>query len=171
MSSHETNTARVAKLNREQREAVNYGIKDVKAKQHRPLLIVAGAGSGKTRVLSARIGRLIACGAEPGRMFVATFTRKASQEMIERIRSTIKGELNGASISLPYAGTFDSIAYKLLQEFAGQVGLTKQFTILDRGDEKHLMDIVLTESGKAGGRKAFPSPDVCCDVLSYSKKR
>ncbi|WP_338129122.1 ATP-dependent helicase [Bradyrhizobium yuanmingense] len=137
--------------------------------QHRPLLIVAGAGTGKTRVLSARTGRLIACGAKPGRMFVATFTRKASHELVERVQSVIKAESGGASISLPYTGTFHSIANKLLREFAAQIGLTKKFTILDRDDEKHLMDIALTGSGKAGSKKAFLSADECCDVLSYSR--
>lgn len=169
MSSHRMNTAGFAKLNREQRGAVNYGIKNGKVTQHRPLLIVAGPGTGKTWVLSERAGHLIACGAQPGRMFVATFTRKAAKDLVERVQSTIKVESGGASISLPYAGTFHSIAYKLLQEFAPQIGLTKKFTILDRDDARHLMEIVCTGAGKAGGEKAFPSVDVCCDVLSYSR--
>ncbi|WP_430640511.1 UvrD-helicase domain-containing protein [Bradyrhizobium zhanjiangense] len=87
------------------------------------------------------MGRLIACGANPGQMFVATFTRKASQELVGRVQ--IKAESGGVSIGLPYAETFHSIAYKLLREFVAQIGLTKKFTILDRADEEHLMDIVL----------------------------
>ena len=134
MSSHHTNNSGLAKLNREQQKAVNFGIEDGKARRHRPLLILAGAGTGKTAVLSARTGRLIASGAKPDRMFVATFTRKASRELVERAQATIKAELGGASINLPYAGTFHSIACKLLREFASQVGLTKKFSILDRDD-------------------------------------
>ncbi|MET4023161.1 UvrD-helicase domain-containing protein [Bradyrhizobium sp. S3.2.12] len=169
MSSRPTNVEGFPKLNKEQREAVNYGIKDGKAKQHRPLLIVAGAGTGKTKVLSARTGRLIACGAKPDRIFVATFTRRASEELVERAQSTVKAELGGASIHLPYAGTFHFIANKLLREFASQIGLRKNFTILDRDDAKDLMDIVRADSGTADGKKPLPPAEVCCDVLSYSR--
>ncbi|MFK4488499.1 ATP-dependent helicase [Bradyrhizobium sp. USDA 336] len=169
MSFHRMNTAGLFKLNKEQREAVNYGIKGGKATQHRPLLIVAGAGTGKTRVLSARAGRLISCGAKPERMFVATFTRRASQELVERVQSTIRAELDGVSVRLPYAGTFHSIANNLLREFASQIGLTKMFTVLDQEDAKDLMDIVRMGSGKADDEKALPSTEVCCDVFAYSR--
>src|SRR3954469_20432044 len=128
MSDRQLNLCALQKLNREQREAVTYGIKNGIATQHRPLLIVAGAGTGKTKTLAMRTSALIACGTEPNRMFVAVFTRRAARELVERAQQAIQDITPGVSLHLPYAGTFHSIAYSLLKEFGAEIGLNKNFT-------------------------------------------
>jgi DNA helicase-2/ATP-dependent DNA helicase PcrA len=163
---NQTNSSRHRQLNQKQRKAATHGIKDGVATQHRPLLIIAGAGTGKTETLGVRIGELVACGAKPSQMFVASFTRRASNELVERAQAKVGG---GASVRLPYAGTFHSIAYKLLCEFGTSVGLSKKFTVLDPDDAASLMDRARAGVVQTDKRKIFPKRDVCCAIHSYCR--
>jgi DNA helicase II / ATP-dependent DNA helicase PcrA len=169
MPNRQTNSCALQKLNREQRKAATYGIKDGLATQHRPLLIVAGAGTGKTETMAMRTGNLIACGARPSEMFVAVFTRRAAKALVARAQMAIKATKPGATVHLPYAGTFHSIAYSLLNEFGAAVGVKKSFTILDRDDAKDLMDRVRARSGQINQKETFPQTEVCCAIHSYSR--
>lgn len=169
MSDFHAKMSALKRLNSRQRVAVTYGMKNGRARQHRPLLIVAGAGTGKTRVLAIRTSQLVACGAAPDRMFIASFTRKASEELVERARSLIKAELSDGSITLPYAGTFHSIANKLLREFGPEIGLRKSFTVLDSNDARDLMALVTARLEGIDGKETLPKADVCCAVHSYSR--
>lgn len=125
--------ALVADLNDAQREAV----------EHRgaPLLIVAGAGSGKTRVLTRRIAHLLATGdAEPGQILAITFTNKAAGEMKERV-----AELVGARARIMWVSTFHSACVRILRSEAGRLGVSSNFTIYDQADAIRLMTMVLRE--------------------------
>src|SRR5215207_1680313 len=163
MSSHHPNSSPFRRLNPKQQKAVKYGIKNGKATQHRPLLIVAGAGTGKTETLAMRTGHLVACGAKPSEVLVAVFTRRAAKELVERAQKAVKAA-GGVSVDLPYAGTFRSIAYSLLDEFRAAIGLKKGFTILDRDDATDLMDLVRARSDQIDKKKAFPQTDVCSAI-------
>src|SRR4051794_35325730 len=110
------------KLNREQQEAATYGIRKGVAKQHRPLLIVAGAGTGKTETTAMRLGYLVSCGADPNRIIAVSFTQRASRELVERAQKAINDAKSGAKVQLPYAGTFHSVALRFLREFATEAG-------------------------------------------------
>src|SRR6185369_13449548 len=96
----------------------------------RPLLIVAGAGTGKTQTLAHRVAALIARGGDPRRILLLTFSRRAAQEMTRRALR-IAGQ---QATALPWAGTFHAIANRLLRQHAGEVGLDPAFTLLDRED-------------------------------------
>ncbi len=166
MLNRQTNSPSPHQLNRRQRKAAIYGINNGIATQHRPLLIIAGAGTGKTETLGVRIGDLVAGGAKPGRMLVASFTRRASNELVERAQAKVAG---GASVRLPYAGTFHSVAYKLLCEFGASVGLSEKFTVLHSDDAVSLMDRARAGVVQTDKRKIFPKKDVCCAIHSYSR--
>lgn len=119
-------------LNAEQRDAVE--------STDGPLLVLAGAGTGKTRVLTTRIGHILATGqAHPGQILSVTFTNKAAREMKERIGRLIGGTVEG----MPWLGTFHSIGVKLLRRHAELVGLKPNFTILDTDDQIRLMKQII----------------------------
>jgi DNA helicase-2/ATP-dependent DNA helicase PcrA len=125
--------ALVHDLNEAQREAV----------EHRgpPLLIVAGAGSGKTRVLTRRIAHLLATGdAEPGQILAITFTNKAAGEMKERV-----AELVGGRARIMWVSTFHSACVRILRSEAGRLGVSSNFTIYDQADATRLMTMVLRD--------------------------
>src|SRR5438132_12625761 len=111
-------TAYLAKLNPEQRRAVEHG---VGAPDHRPLLVIAGAGSEKTNTLAHRVAHLIVNGADPRRILLMTFSRRAAMEMarrVERISRLVPGAHGGAmSDALTWAGTFHGIGARLLREY------------------------------------------------------
>ena len=160
-----------ASLNPEQRAAVEH---DVGAAMPRPLLVVAGAGSGKTNTLAHRVARLIQSGADPQRILLLTFSRRAANEMVQRaggVLQRIFGTSAQAVAGLPWAGTFHSIGARLLREYAGRIGLESSFTIHDRGDSEDLMgmvrqDIGLTPGGQLGGQKRFPLKGTCLAIYS-----
>src|SRR5690349_9152619 len=99
-----------------------------------PLLIVAGAGSGKTRTLIHRVAALIARGVPPGRILLLTFTRRAAQEMLDRCQRLV-----GSASQQVHGGTFHGVAHRLLRRYGPSVGLPADFTILDQGDSADLM--------------------------------
>jgi DNA helicase-2/ATP-dependent DNA helicase PcrA len=109
-----------------------------------PLLVVAGAGSGKTRVITYRLARLVATGADPRRILAVTFTNKAAGELRERVRDLLY-ERMGVGLAGLSVGTFHSIAARLLRQYGEAVGLRKDFVIYDTDDQRRLMARVLTD--------------------------
>jgi DNA helicase-2/ATP-dependent DNA helicase PcrA len=160
-----------ASLNAEQRAAVEH---DVGVQAPRPLLVVAGAGSGKTNTLAHRVARLIQSGADPQRILLLTFSRRAANEMVQRAGGVLQRILKTSTqavAGLPWAGTFHSIGARLLREYAGRIGLESSFTIHDRGDSEDLMgmvrqDIGLAAGGGTGSQKRFPLKGTCLAIYS-----
>ncbi len=169
-------TAHLEALNGPQRRAVTHG-EPVLPKGFRsgPLLIVAGAGTGKTSTLAARVAHLVIHGVDPGRILMLTFTRRAALEMRRRVRDIVKTALNetvsGISQSLlqrmQWAGTFHAVGSRLLRHYARQLNLDPNFTILDRGDAADLIDSIREQLGFAKLDKRFPRKDVCLAIYSH----
>ncbi len=133
-----------------------------------PCLVLAGAGSGKTRTIVYRVAYLIEHGVEPDRILLLTFTNKAANEMMTRI-----GELLGSSggrrpVGL-WGGTFHSVANRILRQYGERLGYSSSFSILDQDDSRALIKACLKELGLDAGGKRFPSPAVIQEVLSYSR--
>ncbi len=158
-----------ASLNPEQRAAVEHDIGAAPGAV-RPLLVIAGAGSGKTNTLAHRVARLIASGADPQRILLLTFSRRAATEMTHRAGNVLHRVLgmrsSQAPTSLPWAGTFHSIGARLLREYAGRIGLDESFTIHDRGDSEDLMGLVRHEIGLTQTEKRFPLKGTCLSIYS-----
>ena len=152
----------LAALNDAQRQAVEHGVKDGDT---RPLLIVAGAGSGKTNTLAHRVAHLIRHGANPARILLLTFSRRAAQEMERRAETVLAGVQRGV-VSLPWSGTFHSIGARLLREYAPRIGLDEAFTIHDRGDAEDLMGLVRHELGLDSTEQRFPKKGTCLAIYS-----
>src|SRR5271154_4111081 len=128
--------AYLERLNPEQRGAVEHGVRDGKCESAAPLLVIAGAGSGKTNTLAHRVAHLIVNGADPHRILLMTFSRRAAAEMtrrVERIARQVMGNSAGVMTDgLTWAGTFHGIGARLLREYADQIGIDPAFTIYDR---------------------------------------
>ncbi len=146
----------LAELNAEQRRAVCHG--------DGPLLVVAGAGSGKTRTLAYRAAYLIATGVPPEEILLLTFTRRAAQEMIHRARSIVSRE-KAASGGI-WGGTFHSVSNRLLRLYGKPAGISPQFTVLDQGDAQDLMDVLRHELGLHQKDKRFPRKQTCLAIYS-----
>ena len=169
-------TSHLAKLNPPQRKAVTTGepLAD-KGFKSGPLLIVAGAGTGKTNTLAHRVAHLAIHGVDPARILMLTFTRRAAQEMRRRAREIVKGALNetlgglGDTISqrLSWAGTYHSMANRLLRHYARHLKLDPQFTVVDRADSADIIDTVRQELGFAAKEQRFPRKDTCLAIYSY----
>ena len=145
------------KLNERQREAATHGAG--------PLLIIAGAGTGKTNTLAHRVAHLVLQGASPQRILLLTFTRRAALEMTRRARRIV-GEVL-ADVRLPWSGTFHSVANRLLRKHAGRLGLDASFSVLDRGDAADLIDLERHELGYSKTEKRFPRKDTCLAIYSH----
>jgi DNA helicase-2/ATP-dependent DNA helicase PcrA len=158
-----------AALNDAQRAAVEHDI-GMAAGAVRPLLVVAGAGSGKTSTLAHRVARLIMSGADPQRILLLTFSRRAANEMGQRAGTVLQRVMGlraaQSPASLPWAGTFHSIGARLLREYAGRIGLDPGFTINDRGDAEDLMGLVRHEIGLTHTAKRFPLKGTCLSIYS-----
>lgn len=156
-------------LNAEQRRAVVFGTGD-DAGAARPLLVIAGAGSGKTNTLAHRVAHLIVGGADPRRILLMTFSRRAASEMakrVERIAANVMGTSAGATTdALHWAGTFHGIGARLLREHAAQIGLDPAFTIHDREDSADLLNIVRHELGLSQAKSRFPAKGTCLSIYS-----
>jgi len=156
-------------LNAQQREAVEHGLEQPNH-QGEPLLVIAGAGSGKTMTLASRATRLVLAGADPQRMLLLTFSRRAAGEMERRVGRVLHQALGLSSTlrppSLPWSGTFHAIGARLLRDYAQQVGLSPQFTIVDRGDAEDLMALVRHRLGFGRGRRRFPLKGTCLGIYS-----
>jgi DNA helicase-2/ATP-dependent DNA helicase PcrA len=144
---------RFAKLNGAQRAAACHG--------NGPLLILAGAGTGKTNTLAHRVAHLVLEGANPQRILLLTFSRRAALEMTRRAQR-IAGE-----VRLPWSGTFHSIANRLIRRHCARVGLGPGFSVLDRGDAADLMDLARHELGFSKTQKRFPRKDTCLAIYSH----
>jgi len=155
-----------AGLNPAQRAAVEHGA----AVQAGPLLVIAGAGSGKTNTLAHRVARLIADGADPGRILLLTFTRRAAEEMGRRVRRILAEAATGrpalARAQLSWSGTFHGIGARLLRDYAGRIGLDPGFTIHDREDSADLLNLVRHELGLSSTHRRFPQKGTCLAIYS-----
>ncbi len=155
------------KLNPEQRRAVEHGVGQVRPG---PLLVIAGAGSGKTNTLAHRVAHLIVNGADPRRILLMTFSRRAASEMsrrVERIAAQVMGTSSGVvTDALHWAGTFHGIGARLLREHATQIGLDPAFTIHDREDSADLMNLLRHELGLSETKSRFPTKGTCLAIYS-----
>ena len=161
-------------LNPGQRRAVQFGIDDDN-RSPSALLIAAGAGTGKTQTLAHRVAYLILNGADPHRLLLLTFTRRAALEMTRRAhRILAEARGDGADRALPqtailpWSGTFHSVGSRLLRLHALSIGLDPSFTILDRSDSADLLDLVRTELGLSRTASRFPRKDTCLAIYSYT---
>lgn len=158
----------LAELNEAQRAAVEHGAGEA-SPDPRPLLVIAGAGSGKTSTLAHRVAHLIAHGTDPQRILLLTFSRRAAQEMERRagqVLAKVLGLRSEAPPSLPWAGTFHGIGARLLREYAAAIGLDASFTIHDRGDAEDLMGLVRSDIGLAAMERRFPRKGTCLAIYS-----
>ncbi len=153
-------------LNPAQRAAASFGERAAdNAFRSGPLLIIAGAGTGKTNTLAHRVAHLVREGVNPQRILLLTFTRRAAQEMTRRAQRIV-GEVQ-REVRLPWSGTFHSIANRLIRRHAARVGLDANFSVLDRGDAADLMDVLRHERGLAKAEKRFPRKDTCLAIYSH----
>ena len=158
--------ALLSSLNPQQREAVMHG---PGAGPAAPLAIIAGAGSGKTSTLAHRVARLVRDGADPGRILMLTFSRRAADGLVRRAGQVLaKASRLRATAPpvLPWAGTFHGIGARLLRDFAPRIGLAPAFTIHDRGDSEDLMALVRQERRIDTLRTRFPAASTCVSIYS-----
>ncbi len=153
-------------LNDQQRAAVTCG--------DGPKLVIAGAGSGKTRTITYRVAYLMARGIPPSRILLATFTNKAAHEMLSRVEA-----LTGTNVGLPvqsltgqagkvWGGTFHAIGNRLLRQYAKLVGFTSNYSILDEEDQRDLIKVCVTEAKVKLEEKRFPAPSLLQDMISFA---
>ena len=169
-------TAHLDTLNAAQRRAVTFGepLPD-KGFRAGPLLVLAGAGTGKTSTIAHRVAHLIVNGVDPARILLLTFTRRAALEMRRRAHDHVRQALddalgNKANIvlqRLSWAGTFHSIGNRLLRHYARHVGLDPAFTVIDRGDSADLFDTLRQELGYAAKEQRFPRKDTILAIYSW----
>jgi DNA helicase-2/ATP-dependent DNA helicase PcrA len=159
-------TDHLAGLNPQQRRAVEYGIKAGNAKHVGPLLVIACAGSGKTKTIAHRVTHLLVNGTDPGRILLLTFSRRAAEEMKRRVRRAASSALKMQKLDLPWSGTFHAIGARLLRECAHVIGLKPSFTILDRSDAADLMDLVRHNVKLSEKKSRFPQKDTCLAIYS-----
>jgi DNA helicase-2/ATP-dependent DNA helicase PcrA len=126
-------------------------------------LVIAGAGSGKTRTLTYRVAYLLDNGIPPENILLLTFTNKAAREMLERVQALLPVETNRL-----WGGTFHSIGNRLLRKHGDRLGLRQGFSIMDREDQKDLMDTVVSGSGIDTTTYRFPKPEVLGEIFSLS---
>ena len=144
-----------AALNAQQLAAVTAG--------EGPSLVIAGAGSGKTRTLVYRVAYLIDSGVDPSNILLLTFTRKSAQEMLARV-----GDLIGARSQRVCGGTFHSVANLLLRRYGRSIGVEPGFTILDRGDAEDLIALMRAQLGLNEKDKRFPRKGTIMEMVSKS---
>lgn len=148
-------------LNEQQRLAVEHGY-DAPG----PLLVIAGAGSGKTSTLAHRVSRIVMSGVDPSRILLLTFSRRAAAEMITRAQRIMAAEGVRGDHRIPWSGTFHSIGARLLREYANPIGVNPQFTILDREDAADLLNLLRHDLNLPSGDKRFPQKGTCLSIYS-----
>src|SRR5437016_4345443 len=141
-------------LNSEQLEVVMAG--------EGPLLVIAGAGSGKTRALTYRVSRLIEDGIDPQEILLLTFTNKAAREMLSRVEQLVTIDTRRI-----WGGTFHSVGSRLLRRYADAIGYRSNFSILDEEDSKEMMEGAVSTLGIKTMEKRFPKGDVLIDIYSF----
>lgn len=150
--------------------AQNVDLRDLNESQYKavtttdgPVLVIAGAGSGKTRTLVYRVAHLMQNGVSPESILLLTFTRKASQEMVWRA-----GQLLNESCSRVVGGTFHGIANMLLRRYGADLGFGSNFTIIDRADAEGIINLLKSSLGLSGKSKQFPSKRALINMISGS---
>ena len=128
-----------------------------------PLLILAGAGTGKTTTLCSRVAWLVTEGVAPERIMLLTFTRRAAREMLQRARSLVAMPAGYGGV---LGGTFHSVAHRFVRMHASSLGLTPGFAVLDPGDAADLLDLIREEHGHAQSKRRFPKKSTLLDVYS-----
>ncbi len=128
-----------------------------------PLLILAGAGTGKTTTLCARVAWLVSQGVAPERIMLLTFTRRAAREMLQRTRALVP--MPGGSGGV-IGGTFHSVAHRFVRTYAASLGLEDGFAVLDAGDAADLLDLIREEHGHAESSQRFPRKHTLLDIYS-----
>ena len=145
-----------AELNAEQLEPVMHG--------DGPCLVLAGAGSGKTRTITYRVAYLLESGISPENILLVTFTNKAADEMIGRVQ-----QLMGSQNRLPWAGTFHHIAYRMLRVYAPVLGYKSNFSVLDSDDSETIIKLCAKPFKSDAGRLKFPSARVLQSIISFAR--
>src|SRR5688572_25594573 len=145
-----------SKLNDQQRAAATFA--------GGPLLIIAGAGTGKTNTLAHRVAHLISRGTDPSRILLLTFTRRASSEMLKRVEGILAA--SRANLSRLWGGTFHSVANRLLHVHSKSLGLGETFTVIDRSDAEDLVNEVRSELELDKGEMRFPKKGTCLAIYS-----
>ena len=128
-----------------------------------PILVIAGAGSGKTRTLTYRVAYLLENGVDPRNILLLTFTNKAARQMLDRVANLLPVDASGL-----WGGTFHSIGNRMLRRHGSALGFSSGFTILDREDQKDLIDTVVASSGINPKEIRFPKGDVLADIFSFT---
>jgi DNA helicase-2/ATP-dependent DNA helicase PcrA len=128
-----------------------------------PSLVIAGAGSGKTRTLTYRVAYLVENGVSPSSILLLTFTNKAAREMLERVTALVPHDLAGL-----WSGTFHSIGNRILRRHTETAGFRPGFSIMDREDQQDMIDSVIAAAGIDTKDKRFPKGEVLADIYSYS---
>jgi DNA helicase-2/ATP-dependent DNA helicase PcrA len=167
--------ASLQSLNPAQQRAASFGRRDDAAGfAAGPLLVIAGAGTGKTNTLAHRVAHLVLEGVDPARILLLTFTRRASLEMISRaeriVGESLAGRRPGAAmpaVRLPWSGTFHSIGNRLLRQYHLAVGLDAAFSVMDRGDSADVIDVLRHQLGLSSQQRRFPRKDTCLAIYSY----
>jgi DNA helicase-2/ATP-dependent DNA helicase PcrA len=126
-------------------------------------LVIAGAGSGKTRTLTYRVAWLLEQGVPPRNILLLTFTNKAAREMLDRVATLLPQGSDGI-----WGGTFHSIGNRILRRHAERIGFRERFTIMDRDDQEDLIDSIVAREGLRTSDKNFPKGEVLADIFSYS---
>jgi DNA helicase II / ATP-dependent DNA helicase PcrA len=161
-------SAYLENLNPEQRRAVEHGATG--EGPFAPLLVIAGAGSGKTNTLAHRVAHLIVTGADPRRILLMTFSRRAASEMTRRVeriaRKVLGGNAGAMTDALSWAGTFHGIGARLLRDYADQIGIDPAFTIHDREDSADLINLIRHEKGFSKTESRFPTKGTCLAIYS-----
>lgn len=129
-----------------------------------PVLVIAGAGSGKTRTLTHRVAYLLDRGVEAGNILLLTFTNKAAREMLERVEQLVPQDIRAL-----WSGTFHSIGNRILRRHADELGFTRSFSILDRDDQKSLLNGVVKGLNIETGGRRFPKADVLASIFSLAE--
>ena len=144
-----------ASLNEQQLEAVTAG--------GGPILVIAGAGSGKTRTITYRVAWLLDTGVNPEKILLVTFTNKAAREMLHRVEHLLSSEVRKI-----WGGTFHHIGNLILRRHANRLSYDNNYTIIDKEDSKDLLDLCLTDLNIDCKKKRFPKTEVLSDILSLS---
>ena len=169
-----TSAEAFAGLNDAQREAATFGEPAPAGGVHAaPMLVIAGAGTGKTSTLAHRVAHLLLNGVAPERLLLLTFTRRAAQEMTRRAQRVVaeaaaatRSRTVIASLRLPWSGTFHAIGNRLIRQHADRLGLDASFSVLDRGDAADLMDVERHRLGLSKTERRFPRKDTCLGIYS-----
>ncbi len=127
-----------------------------------PLLVIAGAGSGKTRTLTYRVAYLLENGIDPRNVLLLTFTNKAAREMLNRVANLLPVDASGL-----WGGTFHSVGNRILRRHGSALGYSSGFTIMDREDQKDLINTVVAGAGIDPKEIRFPKGDVLAEIFSF----